>query len=1000
MTPRTLGRLIGGTILVGVVGIVVVGFMRRAASEQHSSAGRDSIPDLRNPGSSHIADLPGEGGAVQDIVAMADQAAVTRVDPVTGELRYKFEWNHMEPDEAGVFQIDAPRAWVLEQDQVMIITSSTGRVIWPSRDAEPESGLLEGKVKIQVFDQSWEGAAESKVAPDGIEPVVVLETESLSFNTTFGEVGTEVHFDLIGPGLKASGTGLKLRFSNNPSTPITFLSIKEHGRVELFENNETQDTRAATGDRKGNSSEQAPGEADTPPVEAFYSARFEGGVRLRAGQQTLRGEVVELWARLEDGHLPQGALASWSGSEQVNGRSSRGSDPVSQSQSRGAESPTTALLEWDGPFELRLLSEAPQQLASDDVFLQVHSRTSEALRITDAESGASIDCLTLEYGATRRVVSLFGVGPLGVTIRVPDLVEVVTGRLDLDLTTGIGAIPSPGIASALGASLDINDPLFSLGDRPRDLRWSERADFVLDTSAGPVGASGRVVPIELLLSGRVEARDGLSVLKGDTIKLEFDEVTLAGVTEPVNTMSRLEVNGRAEALEALGGRVLAESITIDFEPSASTGQPQPVLATCRGNVRATRADQSLRAGMVEMQLAPSIDGRDLEFQSLDARLGVEITLSEAPVRPEPGQPMFAPAKIIATGDRVRASGTGNEIELIGDPARITRSFGDESSEVTGPLIHISADQDLRRLKVVGPGTVLHRFSRVKEDGYGQIHLEWNTSLDYDDLTMEGEAIGDVVATADFGETERHIARGQSVKLRMFQNAAKERELGFAIIEGHGAGQAPAEVEMRQYVGDADAAGVRTLESMAFLRGQKIVLNAVEGLLDVPTPGLLLIENRRGDDDPSGEGGAPGTTLLEWDGSFHASRGTGLGTIVGRAQLRHREPGGSAMTEVESEWMEVALQWPEPGSGSDQLKLMRAEARGAVYARRDTLELVCDLLIHDAVSGVLQALANDGNRITLLDTLEGRHIFAEAIELDLANGSWGRITRPTATLLPR
>lgn len=992
MTTRTKGRFAALLILLVALGVTALAVINARRAESASSAGAGASGDttFHAPGGDKTVNAPiggtGQGGPVQDLVSMADAAVFTRVNRESGELEYRMTWESLDPQEGGVFRLTAPRAWIYQPGRTIEVTAETGRLRWPSREREPESGLLEGDVVIVARERS---AAPGLADEEGQE-LMRVRTTNLNFHSTLGELRTAESVRIEGPGATMTGKGLTLRFSQERARPLTFFRIDEGGR---FEYAAAESRAAATKPSRPTGGE---GRSTEPPRSgagqiALYRAQFTGNVRLATAERTVESEQAEIWARLVDGKLSPTAVGEWDrpSSQKAAGKETKSPD--------SAPVDDAFTLEWTGPFEARAILEEPVELASDDVFLRLLSPSGGGVRMADAHSGATVRCVTFDYGATTRAMALFGAGPVGVTLSAPDMVELATGRFEVNLTSGIGALPSPGIAKAIGRAADVDDPAFERGQRPREIRWQERVDFRLDAAKGPVGSGGVIVPRDVLLSGSVEAREGAAILRGDSVRVVFDETTPSSGGAQEIAVERLVAEGSALAQDGTGGRITADALDVAFETDQATGRAAPTFAGARGSVRAERGGESLRAGMVDATLATDAKGKT-EIVSLEARLGVETRL----VRKEAGQSESSTVDVRA--ERMNADRRTGIVELQGAPATIGRKRGEESVAISGSSMRLQDSADGRGITVFGAGSGAFSLPREGASGYANAQVDWRSSMMFDDHSGRIEALGEVTGFAEIGESERHTLKGERLVMSIGENSDGRRALTNAMIEGSEAPGPPAEVELRRYAPRADG-GPLKLEGMAFLRGPAIELDAATRTLSSPGEGLLLIEDRREDTSahkaPAGIGaeGARGTTVFEWKGGMALSRATGRGQMDNGVRVLHRHAGLEDITELQCETLKVYFQDTPAGSDAQPMRLERAEAIGAVFARHKTLQLIADRMEYDAARGVIIAAAAPGNRVTVYDEAKGRHFVAEAAEVDLATGSWKAI-RVSAQMFAR
>jgi hypothetical protein len=182
------------------------------------------------------------------------------------------------------------------------------------------------------------------------------------------------------------------------------------------------------------------------------------------------------------------------------------------------------------------------------------------------------------------------------------------------------------------------------------------------------------------------------------------------------------------------------------------------------------------------------------------------------------------------------------------------------------------------------------------------------------------------------------------------------------------------IESRRYTPDpTKESGVR-LEGLLYLESDLVEADVATDTLSVPQQGKLLIENRSANldesemDPDSTPFDGQGTTLFTWAGDMELRRGDSRAILRDRVQLRHLPPGSAAYTELECELLDASVDLPgSPGTiGLERTQLRTATASGAVYARRDTKQLIADRLVYDAARGIAEATASLGNAVTMFD----------------------------------
>ncbi len=1020
MTLKKTGRLAAGALIALVGCLLVLAVLRGKVLSPRSGAGAVGDLALPPPGTKTVAvSQSGLGGPVQDLVSGTTEGVWTRVDPQNGRLLYELTWKKLDPQESGLFYITSPRARIFQPGRTIEVTAKTAKVLWPSRDAEPESGQLEGEVLVAVRPKG-EGPAAAEPAAPLDEDELLIRADALNFHTALGELRTAEEVVVDGMGAHAEGKGLTMRFTNDRARPLSFMRLEEGGRF-------TFTPRQSAGARPGAGGQGA--EAPAPerrggrsaPEINYYRATFGRAVKVTAGERTLEGEEANAFLRLVDGGLRPGSIAPLERSRPAAASDGAAGAPDSTGGPT-ADAPAGMELVWKGPLEVRPMAEEPSELVKDDVLFRVQAPSAGAVRLRDETTGADLRCVSLEYGATTRHVSLYGVGPLGVTLTAPEMAELIAGRAELDLTTGVGSIATPGMLRAIGkAARKDDDPAFEPGERPRQVTWQERADFLLDASSGPIGTSGTVLPSEVVLRGRVEARDGLASVRGDFLRTVFGRTPGMAGAAPEPTLSRLIVEGDALAEDGRGGKITADALDVAFaQAEEGGGEPVPTAAGARGNVRAERGGDVLRAGMLDARLKRDERGQ-VRIASLDARLGVEAMLARG------GGGRERASSIEAKADRVAGDVDGGVIELLGEPATIARTKGEESGSVSGSSMRVSTSQGSEGLTVFGAGSAAYSLPARDEKPGARIQVEWTSGLVYDDAAGRAEVMGDAVASAELDDRDRYVGRGGRIVVDLTPGRstgdaatgpADRRELIRASIESTEE-ERPAELELRRYVdevaGQEAAPGVRVqrLEGLAFLRAAAVELDALKATMAATGPGLLLLEDRRpakpaeaaarapDAEGPLVVGNMQGTTLFHFEQALNFERASGEGEMNGRVRVRHLDAATQRFTDIECEQLKIQVQesaaGAEAGREGPALRLVRAEAIGAVFARHGSLQVVGDAMTYDAKGRTLTATASPGNRVTVFDEARGRHFTADAASVDLATGSWRAVEAGTITV---
>ncbi len=962
---KATGRLAALFLVTGVVGLVLFGVVRSKRGAVNPPAAAPAVRDFGAPPDVSNAGGSSGGGSPQDLIALADEGAWTRVDPATGRVRFKMTWKRLDPEARGEFRIERPRLWMIDGGRTIRLESLHANVVWPSRNDVPESGEMSGGVVLTAYD----GEGTSDAAFGGVEMIGSVRTESMSFNQAARELQTPDTIRFQSAGIQASAVGMTLRLGADRSTPISFFRIERDGRIEF---SAEERGRTAHAPRAGDQQPRASGSVENP--FEFYEVTLDGGVSLDAGGRSMAAGVLTLFARTRDGRLRDGAIAAF---ESADRRDGRGERPTRKSDA-GRANP--AILTWNGALELRVLGEQPIELATDDLVARL-SAAGGGVEMVDRETRSRLDAESIEYAATTRRIKAVG-GAQGVEARIGDTARVRADQFELDLTTGEGAISGGGEA-------------WLLDKDHRGARWTERAEFAFDAADGPIGSADSAVMKHLRLAGGVSVMDGEAALEADGLRVMFDR-TEGDNGAPASTLTRLAASGSARAHDSRGGTVRGENIDVLFERDAR-GEPVPTIATIRENAVAERKDESLSADLIEAMLARSPDG-DVQIASVEALDHVVGTIARD-------------GSIITVNARtLRADALLETADLIGEPVTIERTSSNGTGMLSGPSMRLEAREGVQRLTIFGAGT--SRYAGTGSDGVEtSIEVDWTGGLIYTDAIGRAEVEGGANARLSSGADERHAARGERivVDLTPAAEAAQrggERELVRALIEG--TDEAPAEIELRRYVAGTLAGGDGSLEGLAFLRGPSIEVSGVASRLHVEGPGVLLLEDRRPASlaDGSNARGGPiefngtrGTTLFSWESAMTLDRATGLGEMSQNVIIRHKDAATSRIAEIACQRATMTLAESQPGSGSlDGITLTRAEATGGVTARYKALQISSAILIYEAAGRIIAAAEQNGS-ITIYDEESGRSVSGEAAIVDTATGTY-RIEKLESIAMPR
>lgn len=958
---RALVLSLAGVMAVGVVGVLgyVVWQSQRGAAP---AAPRDLDLSLEGGAPGDAARASAEGDVIS-LVESSEDGRIPLYDEA-GNLTQVLLYERFEPLEGGRFRVERPRALVyLAGDRTAEIRAETAEFTRRQSQREPEQGRFRGSVAVRVYDATVDADAPE----EGLISSMAMYTEALDFDTVIGEVRIEEDVRIEAERMRFAGRGATVVFSQRDRR-LLFFRLEESDGLTLLEG-----AAGTTGSDAAQEDEGARAQADdvAAGVETAYRAEFRGPVRVRSEGRTIDAERMEAWVRLVDGALREGAITELTLPMEegaASAPSAQSALPPHSQEAPGVAASAPAVgtgtmrLEWDGPLEVRPADATAAELLSDDVLVRLSSPSSALVSMQDGESGATLECVALDYAATRGSVAMTGVGPRSVRARLDGRGEAEAGRIEIDVARGVLAIPGPGVLRSLEGE---EDPFGSRGlraERARDVTWQGRGEVRLLRGAG-----GDVAVREASFFDGVEVRDADARARGEALEAAF----FGGEGEEDGGGIRsVSLRGEAAVESGQDGVIEADRLEVLFErDAAGGGSSRPRLATAAGTVRARRGTDTLEAELAEAALSEDAEGRT-RIETFTASLGVVVGLGEGEER------------VTARADRVRAMPLEDVAELEGQPAVIERAGARLSSG------SIRLDGSARRVDAFGAGVAERTAPReVVEAGgalaYEHVAVSWSGAMTYDDAAGRAECSGDVLAMGTRGETIQDTARGERLVVEFERSegeSARERVQALKTITLRGAREETgegkeAEIEARRYEVDATSETGRRLVTLAYLTGAQVIADAQAETVITPGAGRLLIEDRRVSGEQAEELAATGTTVFEWAGSLELNRATSVARMENGVRLMQRPLGSEEIAELECESLEAVFSEVEE-------RLLRAEATGAVFVRRESRQMTADRVVYDALSGVALADAWDENMVTLVDEATGQTQSAGSIEWDL------------------
>ncbi len=1047
---RHVGRWIAGG--VALLAIVIVAAMI-VFSRPPKTDPRDALPPPPDITSrpTPLTDGPTAGAGEGTVLQFLDKQ-----DPGREAGRLLVE--RMEPLEARRFLLQNPRIILFLKDgRTAHIRADTGRFYMPSRDQPPESGILEGAGVARLFVPREDG---SPIDYDNDVPLGVMNFTTLSFDMTLGEVSTDDRVVITSEQVEFAGKGVRA-FIDQTRERLSRAEVRAGEYIRFIpppSDEPDQPSRRAEADsppRPRTASGPAPaagrprGTAAQPAtqpagIESRYHAVFLGEVKVTRDAMVLTGDRLDLWARLFDNRLREGAIApvrfapsaktarepgqpqslmdpvGWASrppplrvrramahptAEGVSNlavalavepsAAQPGVRPVSytpaQRQPTATESatpniesppPSPVELTWNGPLTITPRDDVPEELGQDDVALRFTADATGLVKFRDEASSGEGHCSVLQYWATSRRLALSGPGPVSVALQSPTLGRIESVRITADLATGIVHIPTPGLARS--------------ADRSQRISWTQQADLQLRIEDEALAGLRTAI-----FQGDVRAADAGGTLDTAYLRSEFERLD-----DGSSSLAQLIAEQSFEATGPDGETLRGQRADVRFKPTPGatrdTRSADPTLLIAEGAVTAKNNTTTLTAEYLDTDLSRDDEGRLTIGERAIARGNAVF------VQAVPGTP-----RIEAHAHEITARPSEEHVTLLALP-NTTASVKRGHTHITGPQIVL--DGQARTLWVLGDGALDHAIvpPPADVDGVHAVHAAWSREMRLDDLAGDVDCLGDVVARAegpfvlDTMKAERVVLKLEPaiesesavIAERDEEQAESSGRLLHAYAEGaslHRDGGARASIEVRRY---DPASGARRLERLAYLEGDRIEADNIRQTLDVPGPGRLLLVDRRSEsaqgatasDAPANATtpATPGSTRFDWVGSMHLDRTTGAATMREMVQLTHKPWPSGELVFLEAEELVAMVREKavtdrrERQTGVDEIEgeLLSATATGAVYLRSEKREMIADSLVYDAQTGIAVATAAPGNRVTMFEIARGAVVRAGRLRWDL------------------
>jgi hypothetical protein len=1072
----TRAGLILAVTVLAVFAVVVLVFVARTPSKATgtpATATSGPAPDIKQ--------LPQPGSTLSGVNAGGRFFAqmVAKDDPtrLTGEITAE----RYEPLADQRFKLEKPDGWAfLRNGRTVHLRADTGRTYMPdqSAGARPRDAVLNGHVEIRFFEARPDGKRPN-LSTDA--PFAIITSEELKYDGELGQVRLPPHFEIVSDAADMTGTDLTVLF-DDVDQRLEWMHAAHVDRLVVKPTYKPGGSPAPTAPSPApatqpgelaaapNAQSATPARPPNPKTAAstaltFYHVTCETNVRVEQSGRTIDADKLDGWARLEGNTLRPGAIVGWNGKE-----AAKPAAPLSQTGQLQAAAPAVAptkaaddqpsdagakpqtgqvfqsfdeknpvTITWDGPMDVRPLTEAPGELTYNDVFVRFTSEAESGVRFADPHNGATATGTLLEYGATRRDVALASSQPMTAVITFPGSGVARGQRWEMNLTSGAAHANGRGeIVAEKGAvlpSITNDKPTDDPGPTlPRSLSWNDQADFrfVMNDKHEVTQAIS-----EVRANGAATATDGKSSLAGASLIALFTPVS-----EKASRVQSLQLAGGAYGEDGQGGKLSSDTLDVTFVPTpGKPEQSDPDVVTARGDVRAQQPKATLASDYLQAHLVRS-DESKLVASKVNARDRVVFENTDG---------------VRATAAELEADPIARTARLTGPEVRVSK----ETTTITGTDVTLWDQEQQRRMKVTGAGTIEHDgplddSKEPKADKpKGHAHVSWSHEMTFEDLTGEATCKGDVESIVtkparpndQVGE-ERDTMHADNVHLTFTPAPARktgadpilpteepsaQRRLLTVECVGTLADRADGEaatVESRRLSAAPPAAGQEPqVEQLLYLKSARIKADNQKSTLDAPTPGtMLVLDSRAAAEKPANDkaknksaampfdtsAGAQGTTEFTWRGSMSMDREKGEVHFNEGVGLVHKDQAKGDITQLDCEKLiahirETPAKPSKPGGAgavgveSFSGELVSADATEAVWMRSGSHQLIADSLHYDAIKKLITAKATGPGPLQVFDAAaDGKgtpSMTAREIMWDLDKDRID-VTRPEPIVSPR
>jgi lipopolysaccharide export system protein LptA len=846
---------------------------------------QDEIPDIGDART---------GGEM--LVTMVDKNDPTRIAATLQADRF-------EPMGEGRRRLDNPISWIYTRDgRAVRVSANYATMLMPDPNQPPDSGTLEGDIRIEVFNQVVTAGTPLE---EGTNPnITVTFDEPVEFERRYLRLRSGGHFDIVSDQFDFSGADLTV-ILNELRDRVELIDVMHGDRLVIHtdpaakainsplpnQNTNTQDEPQSTVPATNQTTTQNPtvtaeaskeDDSDQPTLNDIFTryhvTLLDQVIATVGDSGNVNADTLELWAELNDGALPENAIKQISFAETNPDNTTLSSSPdSSQAPKESFESTSSShqnitntdssngwmnaqgttesennqnssnpnkdiIITWSGKMTVRPIDDTvPPELINDAISLRFSAAEGKGIAFSSAQPGKDSPVFTGKAASATYHATQ--------AVLKLDSSETIEGLIELDA-------PGQGALSAVALQANLSTGHIALEKRGKitstpsanaedhaSIEWANSASF--DLAIIDKQLTNRLD--NAFFDGRVVAKQDGNSLGAGTLNASFDP-TLT----PEHSLTRIELT--TGVLSSASRSLLSgKQLDIDFAPSIYTDSVDPIRLFAKGQVLGRNPESMLKADELTTEMYRNLAG-DLNIESASARGNIRYT---------------GPNQTSAKSETLQADGINEIVTLKSNSPDMVgmASVAQAGSSIEGN--HIILNTKRRGIEVIGPGTFDHDILIADSDqSKGHIRTSWDGSMRFDDAlgSIVCEENVRVVSTPDAytrDTLEAHRAeinltpvasndpidpipdtQNQKIDIADAQSndADQERQLISAKIYGRapfGQDPVPAKIESRIYAQDNPQLAI----SLIYLEGPQIIADNIAQTLDVPTAGTLLIMDK-------------------------------------------------------------------------------------------------------------------------------------------------------------